>query len=87
MKQLPGDVHTHIWLPEHLSDEFHHDLAAIWPEVTKLDASPEAHLEHVAAAVGRSVVLAFDAEHAGIVVPDEFVADYVARDPLRTPTS
>ena len=78
-----GDVHTHVWLREHLSDEFRSDLAAIWPEVTKLDASPEAHFEHVAAAVGRSVVLAFDAEHSGIVVPNEFVADYVARDPSR----
>lgn len=80
---LPGDVHTHVWRPEHLSYEFRRDLTAIWPEVTKLDASPEAHFEHVATAVGRSVVLAFDAEHSGIVVPNEFVADYVARDPAR----
>ena len=29
MMELPGDVHTHIWLPEHLSDEFRHDLAQV----------------------------------------------------------
>jgi uncharacterized protein len=79
---LAGDVHTHVWAPEHVSDEFMSDLIRAWPEAAGVRADYEAHAEH-AEAVGRSVVLAFDAEYAGLVVPDEFVAAYVARDERR----
>ena len=78
----PGDVHTHVWAPEHVSREFMDDLLRAWPEAAGVRADYEAHAEH-AAAVARSVVLAFDAEYAGLVVPDEFVADYVGRDERR----
>lgn len=77
-----GDVHTHVWAPEHVSAAFLSDLVRAWPEAAELDAGYDAHARH-AEQVGRSVVLAFDAPHAGLVVPDEFVAEYVARDPSR----
>jgi predicted TIM-barrel fold metal-dependent hydrolase len=65
-----------------VSDEFMADLLRAWPEAEGLRADYEAHTEH-AEAVERSVVLAFDAEYAGFVVPDEYVAEYVARDERR----
>jgi hypothetical protein len=80
--RLAGDVHTHIWAPEHVTDEFMSDLLRAWPGAVDLRADYEAHAEH-AAAVDRSVVLAFDAEYAGFMVPDEFVAEYVRRDERR----
>jgi predicted TIM-barrel fold metal-dependent hydrolase len=79
---VAGDVHTHVWAPEHLSAELRHDLVRAWPEAANLDAGYEAHARNAAYA-GRSIVLAFDARHAGLTVPDEFVAEYVARDPGR----
>jgi uncharacterized protein len=80
--RVRGDVHTHVWLREHLSDEFFVDLLRAWPEARDIDAGYEAHAEHAVDA-GRSVVLAFDAEYAGFMVPDEFVAAYVRRDERR----
>jgi predicted TIM-barrel fold metal-dependent hydrolase len=77
-----ADIHTHVWAPEHLSAEFRSDLVRAWPEAADVDASYEFHASHASAA-GRSVVLAFDAAHSGFVVPDEFVAAYVARDEER----
>lgn len=79
---VPGDVHTHIWEATHVSDEFVRDLERVWPTGTQVRADYDAHAEHARLA-GRSVVLAFDARHAGFLVPDEFVAAYVARDPQR----
>lgn len=80
MTTFPGDIHTHVWLREHMSDEFAHDLRQVWPDVDRVDASPEAHWQAVAGATRRSVVLAFDARHSGLIVPDDYVADYVSRD-------
>ncbi|MET3577178.1 putative TIM-barrel fold metal-dependent hydrolase [Mesorhizobium robiniae] len=83
MSQYPGDIHTHIWLREHMSDSFASDLRRVWPDVDRVDASPDVHWRVVVGTTRRSVVLAFDARHAGIMVPDEYVAEYVQRDPGR----
>ena len=72
---VPGDVHTHVWSREHLSEEFVSDLERTWPG-GNIVASYEAHARHARDAA-RSVVLAFDAPHSGFEVPDEFVASYV----------
>lgn len=79
---VKGDVHTHVWLPEHVSPEFRADLIRAWPEAANIRTGYDEHAEHALDAE-RSVVLAFDAPHAGLVVPDEYVAEYVARDPKR----
>ena len=65
-----------------MSDEFKRDLLRAWPEAIGIRADYAAHAAH-ATAVERSIVLAFDAAHVGLVVPDEYVAEYVARDPTR----
>jgi predicted TIM-barrel fold metal-dependent hydrolase len=79
---VAGDVHTHVWLPEHLSDEFLADMSRAWPEAGQMAAGYTEHAEHARDAE-RSIVLAFDAPHVGFEVPDEFVARYVAQDPER----
>jgi predicted TIM-barrel fold metal-dependent hydrolase len=79
---VAGDVHTHVWLPEHLSDEFVADMRRAWPEAAQVAAGYAEHAEHALDAE-RSIVLAFDAPHVGFEVPDEYVARYVARDPKR----
>ena len=79
---VAGDVHTHVWRPEHLSDEFKADMRRAWPEAVAVAADYDDHAAHAEDAE-RSVVLAFDAPHVGFVVPDEYVARYVARDPNR----
>jgi predicted TIM-barrel fold metal-dependent hydrolase len=80
--RVAGDLHTHVWSPEHMSAEFRSDLARAWGSELGVDGGYDAHAEHAVAA-DRVVVLAFDAEYAGFVVPDEFVAAYVRRDPAR----
>lgn len=83
MKPLvAGDVHTHIWAGNHVSEEFICDLERVWPTGKEVRADFEAHAEHAALA-GRSVVLAFDARYSGFTVPDDYVAEYVASDPQR----
>lgn len=82
MSLVAGDVHTHVWAPEHMSEEFRGDLERAWGQAAAVDASYEAHARGMAEAA-RAVVLAFDADYAGLVVPDEYVADYVRRDPDR----
>lgn len=79
---VKGDVHTHVWAPQHLSEEFMADLLRAWPNAEGVDAGYEAHSRHAAAA-DRAVVLAFDAPYSGFVVPDDYVAEYVRRDEKR----
>jgi predicted TIM-barrel fold metal-dependent hydrolase len=74
------DVHTH--LGEHgthvcgpLADE---EIRA-WGHVS-WDVTPAAHAA-AAASAGKAIVLAFDAEPVGVVVPNEYVAEAVAGKP------
>lgn len=74
------DCHTHVGDQTHLSEQFVNDarVAAGNPDLqfaVDLD-------EHWAAMqpVDRAIVLGFRAHHVGYVVPNEYVADYVARD-------
>ena len=78
---VSGDVHSHVWLPEHQSRSLIENEERVFGE-SLLDGSYEAHERHARQA-GRCVVLAFDAEYGGLCVPNEFVAAYVSRDPQR----
>lgn len=77
-----GDVHSHVWAEEHFSPRFRDELARVLGRPGVPAADYETHRAHAAGAA-RSVVVAFDAPHAGLVVPDEYVAAYVASDPQR----
>jgi uncharacterized protein len=77
------DVHTHVGeYPAHWSERFASEARAAWPEVA-LGSSLDDHYTAALADVDRAVVLAFNAPAAGFVVPNDYVASYVARDPDR----
>ena len=77
------DVHTHVGeYPLHISEKFAAEARAAWPDVP-LGGSLDDHYGDALADVDRAVVLAFNAPAAGFVVPNDYVAAYVARDPAR----
>ena len=78
------DLHTHVWA----------NLDQLGPEVaarrrsraagngTQLDASPTAH-ERTMGCVDGAVVLGFRADRLGARIPNEFIAEFAAKDPSR----
>jgi predicted TIM-barrel fold metal-dependent hydrolase len=79
------DLHTHIWAsPDQLGEE----LAARWRRRAaraapgEIDASPAAH-ERTMGCVNGAVVLGFRADRMGARIPNEFIAEFVAKDPRR----
>lgn len=70
------DVHSHMADGDlHITDEFKSDLGESW-KGTSIDAPPEVHRQAVAA-VDAIIVFPINAPYSGIVVPNEYVADYV----------
>ncbi len=77
------DVHTHVGeYPAHIGEKFASEAREAWPEVT-LGGSLDDHYSGALADVDCAVVLGFNAPAAGFVVPNDYVASYVARDPAR----
>jgi predicted TIM-barrel fold metal-dependent hydrolase len=75
------DIHTHVGeYPGHINEKFAGEARAAWPGV-KLGGTLDEHYAGALDGVDRAVVLAFDAPAAGFVVPNDYVASYVARDP------
>lgn len=74
------DCHTHIGLTgEHVGGAILEDLLRVWGRAL-WNASPQEHWTAMRD-VDRAVVLAFDAPQIGLVVPNEYVAAYVAQHP------
>jgi predicted TIM-barrel fold metal-dependent hydrolase len=78
---VPGDIHTHVWERVHFSSWLIAEEERVFGE----GPGAAGYSEHMAHAAGakRSVVLALDAPHVGLVVPNEYVASYVEQDPRR----
>jgi len=77
------DIHTHVGeYPGHIEERFAEQAREAWPDV-KLGGTLDEHYTGALDGVDRAVVLAFDAPAAGFVVPNDYVAEYVARDPER----
>ena len=77
------DVHTHVGeYPAHIGETFASEAREAWPEVT-LGGTLDDHYRDALADVDAAIVLAFNAPAAGFVVPNDYVAEYVARDPAR----
>ncbi len=77
------DVHTHVGeYPGHMSEEFAEQARGAWADV-RLGGTLDEHYAGALDGVDRAVVLAFNAPAAGFVVPNDYVASYVARDPKR----
>jgi predicted TIM-barrel fold metal-dependent hydrolase len=76
------DVHTHVWeCPCHIGEQFIHD-ARVTAGAGYRDISVDLD-EHWKAMgpVDKAVVLGFRARHVGVLVPNEYVAEYVGRHP------
>jgi predicted TIM-barrel fold metal-dependent hydrolase len=77
------DVHTHVGeYPLHISEKFASEAREAWPRI-QLGRSLDDHYRDALADADRAVVLAFNAPASGFVVPNDYVASYVARDPAR----
>ena len=78
------DVHTHVWeCPCHIGEQFINDARVTAGEGYKdIAVDLDKHWEAVQA-VDRAVVLGFRARHVGVLVPNEYVAEYVSRHPER----
>jgi len=77
------DIHTHVGeYPEHIGERFAAQARAAWADV-ELGGTLDEHYAGALDGVDRAVVLAFDAPAADFVVPNDYVAEYVARDPAR----
>lgn len=78
------DVHTHVWeTPCHIGEQFIHDAKVTAGEGYKdISVNLDRHWEAMQA-VDRAVVLGFRARHVNVLVPNEYVADYVGKNPDR----
>jgi uncharacterized protein len=77
------DLHTHLGeYPEHISESFAAEARAAWGADLRLGRTTDEHYAETRG-VDRVVALGFCAPFAGWVVPNDYVAAYVARDPER----
>ena len=77
------DIHTHVGkVPEHIDERFIRQAGDAWADV-RLGGTLDEHHAGALDGVDRAVVLAFNAPAAGFVVPNEYVAEYVAPHCLR----
>src|SRR5256712_12222524 len=78
------DWHTHLWrVGEHVGPYLLEEARRAWgmrPE--QMDVSPERHREAVRGLSG-AIVLGFHAPYMDVVVPNDYIADYVRTDPDR----
>ncbi len=74
------DCHTHVFGPGHFGGATLAAVKRAWGEDKEMNALPEQNWECVKDIDG-AIVLAFDAPATGIVVPNEYVAEYVLKHP------
>lgn len=76
------DVHTHVWeCPCHIGETFIHDAKVTAGTGYKdIHVNLDSHWEAMQP-VDRAIVLGFRARHVGVLVPNEYVAEYVGRHP------
>ena len=75
------DCHTHVWLAkEHLTEEFCREGQLMRAEPVDMTCTPEQHWAGMAG-VDKAIVLAFQSEHLGLHVSNDFVAGYCRQHP------
>ncbi len=72
------DWHTNLWLDEHLSEQNRAGMRKS-SGGRRTDAPPERHEAEIAAVADKFVVITCKWPRCGTDVPNDFVADYVAR--------
>lgn len=74
------DCHTHVWRAEHWSQEMARESTRARGYAADLDIEWEAHWQAMQV-VDKAIVFGLRAKHVGLVVPNDFVADYVEKHP------
>lgn len=74
------DCHTHVFGKGQVGGTFLSDSKRAWGEQYELITTPEEHEKQLSDYRG-AIVLAFNCEATGVVVPDEYVANYVRKHP------
>src|SRR2546421_427476 len=78
------DCHTHLWrVGEHIGPFLPEEARRSWgmrPE--QIDVSPERHREAMRGVAG-AIVLGFHAPYMDVVVPNDYLAEYIRSDPRR----
>ena len=76
------DCHTHLWLPDELTDELAVEAGRIRGQPMDLSVTPEQHRE-ATAGVDKAIVFGLRAAKVGFLSRNDPVAEYVATDPDR----
>lgn len=76
------DVHTHAFAREHFTDKFLEDAKRAKADVVKMLFTFEEYMEAMKP-VDKAVVFGMKARRTGLYVPNEFIADWVARAPQK----
>lgn len=82
-KLMIVDCHSHIMLyPQHMSDTFVAEASRAKKEPVNLNAAPEDHWRAMLH-VDHAIVFGLRAKYTGLVVPNDFIADYVQQHPQK----
>jgi predicted TIM-barrel fold metal-dependent hydrolase len=82
--QMVFDGHTHLFGPGHVGGSFLSDAKRAWGQDYELTATAGDHAkEFNGYRYTGAIVLAFNCPATGVVVPDEYVSDYVQTRPGR----
>lgn len=76
------DTHTHLWAGSHLGEPFRSEIRGSGGARVEVTSEPTDHLVGTSAA-DVIFVLGFSASHIGVVVPNDYIADYVRQHPHR----
>jgi predicted TIM-barrel fold metal-dependent hydrolase len=79
----------HTWLPEHLGNEFGPDIDRKYLRLMGLRQSEMARFEHTdearaEAGVTKAVIIALTSRYLDFEIPNDYIAEYVDRDPANT---
>ena len=73
------DIHTHVWEDSHWSEDAKQGYRAAYGDDSLRSAPPDLHWREVASKVDRAAVFAMAMRHTGLVVPNDYVHEYVSR--------
>ena len=74
------DCHTHIWRKEHWSEEIIRESARARSRPAVIHIEEDVHWQAMQT-VDKAIVFGLYALHVGLVVPNDFVAQYVSKHP------
>lgn len=76
------DCHTHVWRAEHWGEEITLESTRARGHAVELTVQWQDH-EQAMQHVDRAIVFGLRAQHVGLVVPNDYIAEYVAQHPQK----